>query len=309
MRLNNAPEPGFIDGLERHLTSELRLRRRFGPADKSTGLKRLIRTAILIVSCTVAGVAAAKTVEHLESARRKALNMVRAATAMELASARQEIVRDMLQQVEQRVEAGLLHPDELADNVLQSELVDLELERVGLDLEEVSATGEAPDDELYAPVRGERDFVIERLHIEYQRASVIKEHLKVRLAHTERLVEEGLVSQAETLDQRTQLEHAVEECAGIQSRIDLRTAFLTGELTARQVSLRQMLHDTRARLETAENIYHTVSAQLEEVKKANADGLVPEHEVKQAEYQMISARAEYRIAKLELVLLEEKLGK
>lgn len=308
MKVNHAPDPGFINSLEQQLTSELRRRRRFGPADRSTGLKRFIRTAILIVSCTVAGVAAAKTVEHLESSRRKALNMARAETAMELARARKEMVRDMLQQVEQRVEAGLLSADELADNVLQSELVHLELKKAWLDLEEVSATGEAPADELYAPVQGKRDFVTERLCIEYQRTAAIEAHLKARMVHTEKLMEEGLVSRAETLDLRTQLERAAEECTGIQGRIDLRTEFLAGDLTARQVSLRQMLHDAKVRLEIAENIYHTVSVQLEEAKKANADGLIHEHEVKQAEYQMISARAEYRIAKLELVLLEEKLG-
>ena len=35
-----------------------------------------------------------------------------------------------------------------------------------LDLEEVKASGEAPRDELYAPVVGGRDFVSERLEIE-----------------------------------------------------------------------------------------------------------------------------------------------
>jgi outer membrane protein TolC len=69
------------------------------------------------------------------------------------------------------------------------------------------------------------------------------------------------------------------------------------------------VHNARARLDTAEGIYYAAAAALEEAKKANADDLISALEVKQAEYQMISSRAEYRIAKLELELLEEELKK
>lgn len=309
MRINHAPDPGFINGLERQLTSELRRRRRFGPAERSAGLKRIIRTSILLVSCAAAGVAAAKTVEHLESAKRRALHVARAETAVELSRARQGVFQDMLEEVRQRVEAGLMHADELVDAVFQSKLLEYELERAGLDLEEVRVTGEAPDNELYAPVRGGRDFVTERLNIEYQKAVTREEYIKASLARIEKLVEDGLVDQVEALQMRPEVDMAAEERAGIQGRIDLRKAFLAGDLTAGQVSLRRMVHDARARLQTAESIYHTAAAELEEVKKANADGLVSAHEVKQAEYQMISARAEFRLAKLELELLEEELEK
>jgi hypothetical protein len=117
-----------------------------------------------------------------------------------------------------------------------------------------------------------------------------------------------MLGQEETAEMRAQIELAARERDGIQRRIDLRAAFLKGDMSARQLELRQMLHDARARLEAAEAIYNRISVELEEVREANAAGMVPMHEVKQVEYQMISARAERRIAELELTLIEEKLG-
>jgi hypothetical protein len=306
MRGNHEPDLEFVCGLERQLTSELRRRQRFGPIERSAGLRRFMRTSILLVVCAASGVAAAKTVGHLESSRRKALHLARAEASIEQLQARRRVAQGIIEEVKERVEAGIIHSDELAEAVFQSAQLDYELEKAKLDLEEVNLTSEAPSNELFAPLHGGRDFVSERLQMTYLQINSRKEHIEARLAGITKLVEAGLVQEAETISIQAGLERLAEELEDIEFQLDLRKDFLSDELTAREVALRQMIQKARSRFETTERIYKAAAAQLGEISKAHDDGLVPALEVKQAEHQMISARAEYRLAKIELELLEEE---
>jgi hypothetical protein len=307
MRNNHKPDIEFVSGLERQLTSELRRNRRFSSVETSSGMKRFIKTSILFIACAATGVAAAKTVEHIESSKRRILHVARIEAVTEQLQARQGVVQGMVDELKGRVEAGLIHQDELVDAAIQSKLIDYELERALLNLEEVHMSGEAPADELYAPLQGGRDFVTERLQIDLRKAEMIKRHIEEQGAEMQKLVEAGLLHQEETRDMDLQIEGAESELEDIQHRIDLRRDYLSGDLSAREISVRQMTQEARSRLDNAESMYRTTEAQLKKVSELHAKGLVPIRDVRQAEYHMINARSECRIAEIELELLEERL--
>jgi hypothetical protein len=69
----------------------------------------------------------------------------------------------------------------------------LDLDRSLLNLDEVKASGQAPRDELYAPVLGGRDFVSERMELERKGLELDVEGLQRPLKRFEQLVENGLV--------------------------------------------------------------------------------------------------------------------
>ena len=119
MKNTHEPNQTFVSDLERHLASELRRQKRFGPIEKPAGLKGVMRKSVLFLLCLATGVAAAKTVEHFESAGRKELLLARVEVAMELIEARQSAAQDVIRKVEERVDAGISHPKELAEAVHQ----------------------------------------------------------------------------------------------------------------------------------------------------------------------------------------------
>jgi outer membrane protein TolC len=307
MRDNHKPDIEFVSGLEKQLTSELRRRQRFSRIERPSGFNKFVKTSILFVACAITGVAAAKTIEHIESSKRRILHVARIEALTEQLHARQSVAQGIVKELEERVDAGLVHEDELLEAAIQSKLVDFELEKALLDLEEVHMSGEAPSNELYAPLQDGRDFVTERLQIDHQRVELLRKHLEVRAADIEKRVAAGLVGREETREIDKQIEGIDDELEDVQRRIDLRRGYLSGDLSAREVSVRQMTEEARSRLAAAESVLRSTEEQLEEISELHAKGLVRESELRQAEYQMITARSECRLAEIELELLEGKL--
>ena len=307
MKNNRKPDIEFIDGLERQLTSELRRRQRFSRVERSPVTKRLMKTAILFIACAATGVAAAKTVEHIESSKRRILHVARIEAETEQLQARQSVVQGMVNELKDRVDAGLIHEDELAEAAIQSKLLEFEMEKVLLDLEEVHMSGEAPTNELYAPLQGGRDFVTERLLIDYRKIELIRDRIVERAAAVRQRVDAGLVPQKEMEEHDRQIEHANDELEEVEQHINLRRGYLSGDFSAREISLRQMMEDARSRLAEAERVFRIAETQLNEMSELYAAGLIPERELRDAEYSMIEARSNCRIAEIELELLEERL--
>jgi len=307
MRENHKPDTEFVSGLERQLTSELRRRRRFSRVERPAGFNRVLKTTILFIACAVTGIAAAKTVEHIESSKRRILHVARIEAMTEQLRARQGVVQSMVEELEERVDAGLVHEDELLEAAIQSKFVDLELEKALLDLEEVHISGEAPSNELYAPLQDGRDFVTERLRIDLRRVELIRKHLLAMAEDMKKRVDAGLVSSEEMRGIERQIEGVDGEIEDIRRRIDLRGGYLSGDLSSRGVILQQMTEKARSRLAEAERVLKITEERLAEISDLHARGLVRESELRQAEYQVITARSERRLAEIELELLNEKL--
>ena len=308
MTTGHEPNPEFISGLESQLASELRRQQRFGSIGRPGKSARISKTAVLFVLCVAVGVAAAKTVEHIEASQQKALLLARVETTIELLQSRQSVAQEVVNRVEERVEAGLLHSKELEEAVHRSDLLERELDRAYLDLDEVHVTGQAPRDELHAPLQEGRDFVTERLQVEYRAVSATAEPIASRRARMMKLVEAGLAHQSQMDPIDLELERVDQQLEDVQNRLDLRAAFLSGEVTAKQAAMLRMLHGARARLRTSVNEEEAAVAQLERISRAEANGLASTLDVRRAESCLASARAEQRLAAIELELLEQELG-
>lgn len=181
------------------------------------------------------------------------------------------------------------------------------MEKALLDLEEVHMSGEAPANELYAPLQGGRDFVTERLLIDYRKIELIRDQIVERAAAVRKRADAGLVPQKEIEEQDRQVDRVNGELDEIERRIDLRKGYLSGDLSAREISLRQMMENARSRLAGAERVLQIAESQYNEMSKLHADGLIPDRDLRDAEYAIIEARSECRIAEIELELLEERL--
>lgn len=297
----------FVRGLEWQLKTEVRRRQRFAPVKSRPSLPGVVRNAALITLCAATGFAAAITVEHFENAREKELLKVRAETALEILRARQEVIGEVISDMSQQASRGLVNRTQLAEVDLQSELIGFEIDRARLDLEEVELTGRSPDDELYASVVGQHDFVAARLHIDQLAARAERRFIGAESNRLQELVREGLVDEVQEREMDLQLARSEAQIEDIVRRLELRHAYLKGDVTARQVTLEERRSLARDRLEAAEKVVALVTEDHERMTAMRDDGMVSEVQLKEVELQLVTARAEERLARAELEYLEEAI--
>jgi len=297
----------FVRGLEWQLRTEVRRRQRFASLKKRPSMVGVARNAALIILCAATGFAAAMTVEHFENAGKKELLKVRAETALEILQARQEVAGEIANDISQQASRGLVNQTQLAEVELQSELVGFEIDRARLDLEEVELTGRSPDDKPYAPVVGRADFVTARLQIDLLAARARNRFIEAEMNRLGELVREGLVDAVQEREMELQVAQSEAQIEDIVHRLELRHAYLKGDLTARQVTLEERRSLARDRLETVEKAVEIVTDNYERTAAMRDDGMVSETQLKEVEFQLITARAEARLARAELEYLEKAI--
>jgi hypothetical protein len=301
----NKADDDFVRDLEWQLRTEVRRRQRFTPLKKRPSMVRALRNAAVIILCAATGFAAAMTVEHFENAGKKKLLMVRAETALEILQARREVAAEIVNDISQQAARGLAGQAQLAEVELQSELVGFELDRARLDLEEVELTGRSPDDKPYAPVVGRRDFVAARLHIDLLAARARHRSIEAEMNRVRDLARKGLVEAVQEREMEMQVTRSEAEIEDVVRRLELRHAYLNGDLNARQVSLEERRSQARDRLETAQKVAALVTEDFEKMAAMRDDGMVSETQLKEVEFQLVAARAEARLARAELEYLEK----
>jgi len=306
MNGNTELDSGFVSGLEDQLVRELRRRQRFGEPERQGGFKRRAGMAVLLILCMATGVAGARTAEHLEDVREAEFLAQQAETEVDLLAARAEASRELAAQMADRVEAGLVSERELAEVKRRVALLAHELERARLNLEETRLALRAPSDELFADTADERDFVAERLELERK---MVLEHQAGMMAQRERveqLVAEGLVHGSEKARVEAELAMTRQAVQEVQRRIELRQAYLEGELTAREVSVREAVEAAELRLQGAQLEAEMAAREAAEMARLRAEDLVADAEARAAELREEAARAQERMARLELQHLQQE---
>jgi hypothetical protein len=297
----------FVRGLEWQLRTEVRRRQRFAGLKKRSSAFGVARNAAVIILCAATGFAAAMTVEHFENAGRKELLRVRAETALEILQARQKVVGEIVNDISQQASRGMVEHAQLAEGEFQSQMVGFEIDRARLDLEEVELTGRSPDDKLYAPLVERSDFVTARLQVDLLAARARTRFIEIEMKRVEELVGDGLVDAVQAREMEMQAARSEAEIEDIVHRLELRHAYLKGDLTARQVSLEERRSLAQDRLEAAEKVVELVTENHQEMSAMRDDGMVSESQLKEVEFQLVTARAEARLARAELEYLEKAI--
>ena len=204
-----------------------------------------------------------------------------------------------------RVANGLIREDEYKLINLAAENAELDFQRSLLNLDEVKASGEIPRNELYAPLVGGRDFVSERLEMEKEAVELDLEQLNIQLGRLTQLVEQNLVRGDEMNQMQAEIANRKMMVDKIQERLDLRTRFLTREITAQEVEIEDRMTGAERNLHLAQSKVDSLSEQLKRLKTLEAQGAISHMEVMQAQYALDAAQAELKLATLEMDVLEK----
>lgn len=299
------PDSRFVDRLEWQLASEFRRRERLRPARGRIAVPRSAVVLGLAAGALLLGVAAIKAADLIKDSWRKRIEVARLETEVKIKTAFLEFKKDWSAQAEKRFAAGVIGEGELLTARSATEEAAAELERAVLDLTEARVSGEAPRDELYAPLVGGRDFVSARLEIEkrsYQIAvKTRRDRIEPALRHR---VELGLEPKS-ALDQ-VQGWLAGDDAAikDIETRLALRKRFVAGEISAAELEIQARLSAAEKELSEARSELDVVKPGLEDLRAQEAVGVVPTGVLKAAQLALDKAQARADLALQEIEILK-----
>ena len=231
--------------------------------------------------------------------------MARVETEVELKKVQLEYIREIASDIKARVSNGLIREDEYQAMKIAVKKAELDFKKSQLNLEEVKMSGEIPRNELYAPLVGGRDFVSERLELDKMEIELeiylISRHLK----RIKKLTEEGLIQDHELDQVMTVIANQEAHLDKIQQRLDLRSSFLEGEITAREVEIESRLTAAENHLHHAQSKVDSLEQQLTRFQALEARGAITRSENRQLEFALDAAQAELKLAVLEMDVLKK----
>ncbi len=299
------PDSRFVERLEWQLSSEFRRASRLRPSARRVTVPRGIVAVSLLVGSLLTGVAAMKAADYIKDSRQKKLEIARAETDVRLKEAYLGFTRERGERARTQYSGGLIQEEEYLEAKRTEDIALYHLKRSVLNLDEVRMSGEAPRDELSAPLVGGRDFVSERLAIEQKEMLMGCELLERRLERLEPLVKKGMIEGAEWEQIRAEIAARKVMIDKIKERLDLRSRFVSGEITAREVEILDRKALVERNLRLAQSQVDSLREQLKRLQMLEAEGVVSPSESRELQLALTGAEAELQLAALELEVLEE----
>jgi len=299
------PDAKFVDRLEWQLASEFRRRDRLKPARGRIAVPRSVVALSLAAGVLLLGVAATKAAEIIKDSWRKKIEVARLETEVRIKSAFWESWKEWSAQMENKRALGLISHEETLTSKSASQEAAAELDRAILDLGEAKASGEAPRNELYAPLVEGRDFVSERLEIEKRshqfEMELRRERIEPALRHR---VELGLIPKSDLDEVLGWLSVDEAGIKDIENRLALRRRYLAGEISAMELEIQIRLSAAEKDLREARSEIDTVGKGMEDLRAKEAVGLVPSSVVKAAQLALDAAEAKADLALREIEILK-----
>ena len=305
MPKNFEPDGQFVDKLEWQLASEFRRMSRLKPAPGKVAVPRYVVAMSLAAGVLLAGVAATKAADLIKDSWRKKIEVARLETEVKIKKASMEFLQLRVSQAEEKFSMGLIEEDGVRGYKLVAGAAAFGLEMSLLDLEEAKASGEAPRNELYAPLVGGRDFVSERLEIEKK---ALKAEIDLKRARIERQlkarIDLGLIPK-NALDV-FQAALAVQEgrVGDIEKQLTVRRGFLSGKISAEEMEIQDRMTTAEKELREARSKVDTIQARLSELRAKEAVGLISEEELRGTQMGLDAAQAQVSLAMQEIEILK-----
>ena len=305
MNKNYEPDSGFLEKLEWQLSSEFRRKNRLKSSAGKITVSRRMAAVACMAGAVMMGVTVLKAADYIKDSWRKKIEIARAETDIKLRKVYYESIMERLSDIEIRVSNGLLKEEEYQIMKLASERSKLDLKKSQLNLEEVKASGEAPRDELYAPLVRGRDFVSERLAIDIKEIELDLEQFLVQWERLKDLAAQNMISENELDPLQADIAARDVMIDKIQKRLELRKNYIDGELSAREVEIEERMTAAEKSMQIAKSRVDLLNKQLTRLKILESQGMTDQEELKQVQQALDAAQAELDLASFEMDVLEK----
>ncbi|MCJ7679352.1 MAG: hypothetical protein MUP70_01375 [Candidatus Aminicenantes bacterium] len=299
------PDSKFVEQLEWQLTSEYRRTNHLKSAPLKIAFPRWVVAMTVAVGVLLTSVAMIKAAEVIRDNWRKKIEVARLETDVELNRVHLASIQEISIQVKEQAENGVIHPEEYLAMKAAVAKAELNLKRSMLNLDEVKTSGDIPRDELFAPLVRGRDFVSERLKLDALEVTLDMEQMEGHKKRMTRLVEENLVREDERMALEAEVVSLQAALIKIKDKLDLRKQFLAGGISAGQVEIAGRLTEAEKKQQGAKSRVDTVQAQMNRLKDLESRGMINTMELKQMEYELSAAKAELKLATLEIEVLQK----
>jgi multidrug resistance efflux pump len=257
----------------------------------------------------LSGVAAIKAADYFKDSWRKRIELARVTTEVELTKVRLASFREQAARTEDLFARGLIEAEQRTMMAFAVESAQRDLDRALLNQDEVESSGRPPRDELYAPIVGGRDFVSERLRNEIASVEAYLDMVAKRWERIDDLVNAGLVHEAERGAVQAEIDSRKAAIEGLLERLELRKRFVAGEISARELEVRERKSVADKNLAEARARVGHMTKEMERLRGLEARGLVSPIETSQLRYGLEEAEARLKLAALEVEVLEKVLSR
>ena len=299
------PDTQFVDRLEWQLATEFRRREHLKPAPGRIAVPRSVAVISLVAGVLLLGVAATKAADLIKDSWRKKIEVARLETEVRIGTALLDLKKGHAAQAETRFSLGLISEEEAVDSKRTVAWAAFELEKARLDLEEVRGSGDAPRDELYAPLVRGRDFVSERLEI---RKKALAADLALQRERIERKLEIrvglGLLPKSALDEFKMSMRVRAGEVEDIERSLTLRRKYASGEISAEDLEVQARMAEAERELREARSMVEILRSDLEQLLPREAAGLVSPEEAREARFSLESAQAKAELALQEIEILK-----
>jgi hypothetical protein len=299
------PDSRFVEKLEWQLTSEFRRRNRMKIPGK-IAVSRGTFTLAVVAGVLLTGVAMTKATDLIRESWRKKIEVAKAEMDVRLNTALAELNKERAAKAEAQVSNGSLRQEDYQVTKIFAEKSALNLERSQLNLEEVETSGEAPRDEIYAPVVGARDFVSERLRIEKQGHELNLELWRARIKQRSRqMAEKSSVPRVPIQRNDWQAVTASEQAAleSVTKRLGLREEFVEGQLSARDVEIQDRIAVAEGDLRQAQATVDSLMKQLAQTRAIQSKDTTQEEQVQALQLGLNYAQEQVALASVVIDIL------
>jgi outer membrane protein TolC len=306
------PREEFVNELERRLRADLR-RRDLAPGahtwmPQSRIAAALAIAAVVIVSMALGGgVVAAAYEARLSEQRDLLLATVQQRAA--IAKQRHSLASQQLREVQKRVELGIEPRESVTDAQFKTHEAEAVVRSIELDIAEIQATGREPVRALTAPLVSGRDFVTERWRVEMSVPMAALELEKARVQAARTRFEVGVADAVDVEAAGTRVIELQTAIEVFQRKIEIRQAFLKGDLPAAVAELRGLETETYLRRTALARRIEFARRQLKEMKARIEIGTLNPLNLAEAELRLQELQLEMTKADYDLLLIRKQLGK
>lgn len=309
MNTNQDADPEFVKALEWQLRSSLRRNETAEtPHRHRMTWSKVVASAALVAGSMFLGAAGTYAVTHEVDSATRELLVAKIQAHLEIAEMQLAHHLQALAESKPMAEQGYIGQSEISHLELRVIAAESEIQRRRLDLEEASITGREPNNSLAAPLVDGRDFVIERLEGE---SGPIEKQVAIATMELDRLrelVDAAYAPSYEVDAAEARFEQIAVGLDRLRRQQSLRTRFLAGELTPKEVELHALQEQARTAREAAARQVPWRAKHLERVRLLFTKGAVERELLSEAEIALRSAEAQIRLSELELQIIKRRLS-
>ncbi len=277
----HSPTADFRDRLEGTVVRAFRLEQEIHGRARVNRARWMRLAAVIVVSVAIGATAGVASGQIRDATRRDSLLDAAKADAT-LAGVRLNLARERVADTKRRFDVGASDATSLANADAELREMEARVMRARYNIEEITATAQAPRDDLNSPLVNGRDFVKDRIMLDLMAAQRRLTAAEGAAAESERRERVGAASDLATLEAKVEVERARAAMTVLAQRSILRKEFVEKGTPIEQLTTRLASIALQQDIAVAQQELTLARQRAAQAERQRAVGIVTESYLVQA---------------------------